>query len=566
MTDKKLTIIILFVLFVACLTTYSPVLNNAFINFDDQDYLTKNVHVQSGLSPANIKWAFTSVVSANWHPLTMISHMADWSLFKDHAGGHHLISLLLHIGSVFLLFLFLKKTTGQTWPAAFAAALFALHPLRVESVAWASERKDVLSLFFGLAALYTYSYYVEKPQLSRYFFCLILFALGLMAKPMLVTLPFILLLMDYWPLARWKKEVIPERNITAEKVPRKTKPTKNKSVRENADSAVLETTAIGQLLREKIPFFILSIASSILTIWAQQKGQALVSLQVVSFPERFMNAAVSYILYVGKMIWPVNLAIFYPYQEGMPLWQLLAALIILLLVTAAVIFYIKKLPFLFVGWFWYLGTLVPVIGLVQVGRQAMADRYTYLPGIGIIIMTVWLLTYLSSDKKILRNILTAIACGILVILSVATWQQCGYWKNSITLHAHALQSTRNNDMAHYCLGSALRDQGNIEGALKNFQEAVRINPDFPDYHNDTAIILSMHYQRHDEAIHHFQQSLQLDPRNSNTHLNLAIVLANKNDVEGALRHFQTAASLDPGNEKAQLALAKFLELTGIKIK
>lgn len=558
--NKKITFIILAVLIAACLASYGRILNNGFVDYDDEDYLTRNINVQSGLSPANIKWAFTAVVSANWHPLTLISHMLDWSLFGDYAGGHHLVSLLLHIGNVLLLFLILSKATGNFWPAAFAAALFALHPLRVESVAWAAERKDVLSMLFGLGSLYAYTFYADKRRPALYYASLVLFVLGLLSKPMLVTLPFVMLLIDYWPLNRMRRTVAAVDTVKNFLSGRKSKRDKNQAGKKNSFVSGKTQPVWRGLLLEKVPFFIFSVASSIVTLWAQQKGTALVSFEVISFPERFINAVNSYVLYLGKILLPVDLTVFYPYPHMIPFWQLLGALLVISLISTASIFYIKKLPFLFVGWFWYLGTLIPVIGLVQVGKQAMADRYTYMPGIGLIIMIVWIVAYLFPVRKIYRNILIAAACIVLVVLSYLTWRQCGYWKNSTEMYNHALRSTKDNDQAHFGLANVLKSEGNIEEALKHYREAVRINPEFPDCHNNIGTILAVNYNQPDDAISHFRKALQIDPYNFNSHLNLAITLANKGEITEAVRHFQTAVDLNPDDENARRALEYTLSL------
>ena len=364
---KKYTYLIIIFLIVASFIAYGRILSNGLINFDDDKYITENNHIKSGINQENIKWAFGTVVSGNWHPLTLLSHMLDWSLFGANASGHHLINLLLHIGNALLLFFFFNRMTKNLWSSAFVAALFALHPLRVESVAWAAERKDVLSMFFGLASFYAYACYVENYKFSKYFLCLILFALSLMAKPMLVTLPFVLLLLDYWPLERWQRALQKELST----------PVKSRDY------------SISRLFWEKAPFLLLTIVSSIVTLWAQNKGGTIASMEGASFLTRIMNAIISYVSYLVKTFWPVNLAVFYPYQFSFPFWQILTSCFILIGITIVVIYAIKKLPFLFVGWFWYLGTLIPVIGLVQVASQAMADRYTYLPSIGIAIMLAW---------------------------------------------------------------------------------------------------------------------------------------------------------------------------------
>ena len=319
---KKYTYLIIIFLIVASFIAYGRILGNGFINYDDIQYITENNHIKSGINPESIKWALSTIDVYYWHPLTWLSHMLDWSLFKEHAGGHHLISLLLHIGSVLLLFFFLYRTTKNIWPSAFAAALFALHPLRVESVAWAAERKDVLSMFFGMACLYTYAFYAENYKLSRYFLCLILFALSLMSKPMLVTLPFVLLLLDYWPIKRWQKVL---------------------------DEPVKRFNLAGKLIWEKVPFIFLTIVLSIVTVWGQNKFGVVIPMKNIPFSARVQNAVISYVLYLEKIFWPVDLAVFYPYEYPFPLWKILFSCFILIGVTIVVIYAIKKLPFLFVG-------------------------------------------------------------------------------------------------------------------------------------------------------------------------------------------------------------------------
>jgi hypothetical protein len=467
--NKKFKYLIIVFLIVASFIAFGRIGANDFISFDDDQYVTENNHIKSGINLESIKWAFTSSHAANWHPLSWLSHMLDWQLFGANASGHHLVSLLLHIGCALLLFLFLSKTTGFLWPSAFVAALFALHPLRVESVAWASERKDVLSLFFGLASLYAYACYVESSRLSKYFISLMFFALSLMAKPMLVTLPFVLLLLDYWPLCRFPKaceqELSPVSNESG-LVKKKVKQRRADSIKEIKMSVPPGNRAkrIRSLLWEKAPFIFLTLLSCIVTIWAQNKGGAIASLEKLPFLERILNAIVSYIAYLMKIFWPVNLAIFYPYEQFLQPWQVFGAASIIIAISIAVIYAIKKAPFLFVGWFWYLGTLVPVIGLMQVGRQAMADRYTYLPSIGIAIMLTWSIVYLLPKVKPLRIIIIPAAL-ILAALTFLTWQQCGYWKNSIILYDHVLKVTKKNDLAHCNLANELVKQKNVKEAI-----------------------------------------------------------------------------------------------------
>lgn len=459
---RSYSCIIIILLIVASCTAFGRIANNDFINFDDDKYITENNYVQSGINQESIKWAFTAIVAGNWHPLTLLSHMLDWSLFGANASGHHLVSLFLHIGAVIFLFLFLYKTTNNPWPAAFAAAFFALHPLRVESVAWASERKDVLSMFFGMASIYAYAFYVESSKLSKYLLCLTLFALALMSKPMLVTLPFVLMLLDYWPLKRWQ----------------------------NALSATAENKfkLAGRLVREKTPFFLLTIASCIITFWAQNKAGATSFGKKLPFVMSGANALISYLAYLGKTFWPVNLAVFYPYELSLPLWKIVISGIILIIITLDVLYYIRKQPFLFVGWLWYLGTLIPVIGLVQVGSQVMADRYTYLPSVGIAIMLAWGIPYFFPSTETKTNILFPAATSFLALMVFLSWMQCGYWKNSIKLFNNTLRVTKNNYLAHNYLGLALFAKGKVDEALYHYNEAIRISPYYAEAYNNRGIV------------------------------------------------------------------------------
>ena len=593
--NKKYKYFIILLLIVFCFIAFGRILGNVFVNFDDEIYITKNQHVQAGINFQTVKWAFESIVSSNWHPLTLLSHALDWQLFGANASGHHLVSLLLHIGGTILLFLFLNKTTSALWPSAFVAALFALHPLRVESVAWAAERKDVLSLFLGLASIYAYAYYVESSKLAKYFIALILFALSLMAKPMLVTLPFVLLLLDYWPLERWQKVSALENaavpvnvSVSGKKKSkhRKTESSADKRITASVSTAEDSKHLMGRLLWEKIPFLFLATVSSIVTIWAQDKGGAIASLQKVQFAERLANALISYIAYLGKIIWPVNLAVFYPYEYSAPGWQIFVCLILLAAISVFAIFYIKKAAFLFVGWFWYLGTLVPVIGFIQVGRQAMADRYTYFPSIGIVIILVWGIFYLWSEVNV-RKMIIIPAAIILAALTFSTWQQCGYWKNSTTLFSHALQVTKNNylahtnlgialvddgktqeaishyraalqikpsdDNTHYNLANALKKQGAIDEAIVHYREAVKWNPNYSKAHNNLGVYLDAQ-GRSDEAIFHYRQASQIEPANPGFHFNLGMALGRKGDLTEAIECFRTAIYLKPDYEDARRAL------------
>ena len=513
--NKKYTYFIVIFLIVVSFIAFSRILGNGFVSFDDYAYITENNHIQSGLDSGTIKWAFSAVVLANWHPLTLLSHVLDWSLFGANASGHHLVNLLLHIGSVLFLFFFLEKTTKSLWPSAFVAALFALHPLRVESVAWAAERKDVLSMFFGMATIYVYAFYVEEHKLSRYFLCLTLFALGLMVKPMLVTLPFVLMLLDYWPLGRWQKALAPVKvpvAVSERSGKKKTKQRKAYSTKEERISTPLvsRSSIIRSLLWEKAPFIFLTIAASIVTLWAQNKGGALISVQRLPFPARVLNAIISYVSYLGKTFWPVDLAVLYPYEYPFPLWQILVSCFILIGITIVVIYALKKLPFLFVGWFWYLGVLFPVIGLMQAGAQAMADRYTYFPSIGIAIMLVWGIPLLFQREDMRKKILFPAGIAVLAILAILTWQQCGYWKNSIELFNHVLHITPDYVTAYYNRGLAYAHLGQQQRAIEDYNEAISRQPDYAIVYNNRGIA---YYKlgQYQHALTDFNEAIRLRP-------------------------------------------------------
>jgi tetratricopeptide (TPR) repeat protein len=545
---KKYVYLIVIFLIVASFIVYGRILGNGFINYDDIQYITENNHIKSGINWESIKWALSSVELYYWQPLTWLSHMLDWSLFKGNAGGHHLISLLLHIGSVLLLFFFLNKTTKNLWPSAFAAALFALHPLRVESVAWAAERKDVLSMFFGLASIYAYACYAEDYKISRYILCLVLFTLSLMAKPMLVTLPFVLLLLDYWPLGRWQKALSPVEAPVASNEIAKKKQNKNRKVDYIKEKKIYESIkssghSISRLLWEKAPFIFLTIVSSIVTLWGQNKFGVVVSMENLPFSARVQNAVISYVSYLGKTFWPVNLAVFYPYEHSFPLWQILTSCLILIVITIVVIYAVKKLPFLFVGWLWYLGTLVPVNGLVQVAGQAKADRFTYLPSVGIAVMLAWGIPSLIKNEAIRKNILLPAGMFVLVILSALTWQECGYWKNSTTLFSRALQVTKDNFQAHNNFGLALFAEGKFEEAIFHYNEAIRLKPDSLPYYNKANAYNELgQYQR---AIENYNQAIKMKPDYADAYNNRGIVYNKLNQQQFAIEDYNEAIRLQP---------------------
>jgi protein O-mannosyl-transferase len=520
---KNYTYLIIIFIIVASYAAFGRIAVNDFINWDDTGYITENYHVQSGISLQNIKWAFTAVMMSNWHPLTWLSHTLDWSLYGDNPSGHHLVSLLLHIGAAIFLFLFLYKATKNVWPSVFAAALFALHPLRVESVAWVAERKDVLSMFFGLASIFVYAFYAENNKLSKYLFCLILFILSLMSKPILVTLPFVLLLLDYWPLGRWQKAL--------------SSPAENRPY------------SAGRLILEKTPFFLLTIASSIVTYWAQNKDSSVTSPGVLPIVTQVANASVSYVAYLEKTFWPFNLAVFYPYEFHLTLGEISTSGFILIIITAVVLYYIKNLPFLFTGWFWYLGTLIPVIGLVQVGRQAMADRYTYLPSIGIAIMLSWSIPLLFPREDIRKKILFPAGIVVLVILSFLTWQQCGYWKNSATLFNHALRMTKDNYIAYNCYGLALFEEGKIEQAIDYYNQAIRISPDYADAFNNKGTAYSK-LGRYQRAIEDYNQAIRLKQNSAWYYYNRGLANNKLGLYQRAIEDYNQAIRITPDYAEA----------------
>ncbi len=521
MINKKCLFIIIVFLIVTSLAAFGRIAGNDFISLDDPGYITKNLNIQSGINQQSIKWAFTTSYFTYWHPVTWISHMVDWRLWGANPSGHHIVSLFLHIGAVILLFLFLYKTTNNIWPSAFAACFFALHPLRVESVAWASERKDVLSMFLGLASIYAYAFYVEKPQLSKYILCLVLFALALMSKPVMVTLPFILMLLDYWPLGRWQKAL--------------------------NESQINRWISAGQLIREKIPFILLSIASSIITFRGQNAAEA-----VAPFPLtlRAANAIESYLVYLGKIFWPVNLAVFYPYDFTLPLWRVIISGFILMAVTITVIYHMKKTPFLFAGWFWYLGAFIPLIGLVQAGGHAITDRHTYLPSIGIAIVLAWGFPFLVKNKNIHKKILFFGGMAIIIILAILTWRQCGYWKNGITLFSHTLMVTKNNDRIHANCGLTFFEKGKINQAIYHFDKAIRIAPYCHDYYMSRAhaYVKAGSYQK---AVEDFNMVIRLKPDYAEAYYERGTLYGKfMGQYQSAIEDFSRAINLKPDFIKA----------------
>ena len=537
-------------LVIMSLVAFWQVQHNDFINLDDNLYITENPSVLSGLTSEGVVWAFTTTRASNWHPVTWLSHMLDVDLFGINPRGHHLMNLAIHITNVLLLFGLLRKMTGALWQSTFAAALFAIHPLHVESVAWAAERKDVLSTFFWMITLWAYLYYIKKPGTGRYLLITLPFALGVMAKPMVVTLPFILLLLDYWPLGRVKF-----RHKSGEKPsPLKTIAPKSKEIMQKTE---------WRIVLEKVPLLLLSIASSAITIFAQRKGGALSGLETYPLWDRIANALTSYVAYVWKMFWPSRLAIFYPYPgDNLPFWMVGGAVLVLAGVTYGVVRSHQAHPYLLVGWFWYLATLLPVIGIVQVGWQARADRYTYLPFIGLCVMLAWGIPNLLPIKSVYQKWLVGISSSIMLFaLMVTTWVQVGYWRNSVSLFEHTLEVTEKNYLAHMNLGSALVAAGRLQEAEVQFSKVLEIIPNHERTHYNLGVALALQGKTND-AIVHYSEALRLNPNQADTHNNLGAALADLGKVQEAIDHYIQAVRINPNHDKAQFNLGLLLANQG----
>jgi tetratricopeptide (TPR) repeat protein len=535
---------------VAVFAVYAQVATHAFINFDDPIYVTENPQVRTGLTLDGISWAFSTFHDSNWFPLTWLSHMLDVQFFGVDSGWHHLMNIVMHALSTLLLFIVLRRITGARWPSAFVALIFAIHPLHVESVAWIAERKDVLSTLFWMLTLLGYSDYVRRPTRARYVLTLVVFCLGLMAKPMLVTLPVVLILLDLWPFRR------------------------------------------GLRIVEKIPFFVAALASSIVAYVAHQRGGAVATLEIIPLAGRIENALVTYVVYILKTFWPAHLAIFYPYPLQSLVIPAILSAIALIIVTALVVLAYKHRPYLAVGWFWYLVTLLPVIGIIQTGSQARADRYTYIPTIGLTIAIVW---GTAELLKTWPRVQTALATAIALALFTLTWFQVATWRDDFTLYRHAISAVPNNYIAYYNLASALEAEGQTDEAVIQLREAVRVRPYYvparaelgqvlaSQGHTDealtelrTAVRLRpddpvAHYRlgsvlgslgRNNEAAVEFAETVRLQPNNPDAHYNLGLALAQQDHLPDAAREFAATVGLRSDDADAHFNLGIALARLG----
>ena len=522
-------------LIAANLIVYASLQHHGFVNFDDGDYVGENPMVARGLTWHGVSWAFTTGYASNWHPLTWLSHMLDVQLYGLNPGPHHLTNLLFHIANTLLLFGLLHRTTGALGRSAFVAGLFAVHPLHVESVTWVAERKDVLSTLFAMLTLWAYVAFTRRPSLHRYLAVFLLFALGLMAKPMLVTLPFVMLLLDFWPLGRLAPALPASR------------------------PAPSRGRAIWVLVREKVPLLALTVVSSIVTFVVQRRGGSVMSLDAIPLGVRAANALVSYVAYTGKMLWPARLAVFYPYVRPLPGWWVAGASLGLLAVSVAVLWLGPRHPYLPVGWFWYVGTLVPVIGLVQVGSQPIADRYTYVPLIGLFIVVAWGVSDLAIRRPLGRVALPIAAGVVLLACAITARAQLQNWESSKALWEHALAVTTGNNVARNNLGNVLAKQGEFDDAIVQYSAALRIKPDYAFAHNNLGRVLA-NQGRISEAIEHYSAALRIEPDYADAHNNLGIVLAGQGKLDEAIAHYSRALRAKPDFADAHnnlgIALAK----------
>jgi protein O-mannosyl-transferase len=522
-SKKSIRLSVFFISLILILLTtaiYWQVQGFDFVNYDDTEYVSENPHIQKGVSSDSILWALTTCYFSNWHPLTWMSYMLDFQLFGLWAGGFHFVNLLFHLVNALLLFFLFRKMTGQIWQSGFLAIVFALHPLHVESVAWVSERKDVLSAFFWILTIHAYLRYVGRPVWNTYVYVVIFFVMGLMSKPMVVTLPFVLLLLDFWPLRRFGLDA-QENKLNLK---------------------------ISGLIREKIPLFLLTLVSAGITFYAQKHGGAVRSFDHLPLDKRLANITISYIDYITKFIYPNKLAIFYPYPDMIPWWKIISAIMTLALLTGLAIRFMHRSRYVIVGWLWFLGTLVPVIGLIQVGSQSMADRYMYLPMIGLSIIVAWGFPDLLAPIRRKRAVIGAMAVIIIPIASAITWRQIGYWQNSITLFSHAVKTMPDNILAHAKLGETLSKQGKFMQAIAHYKFVLKKKPT----HHDALINMGLtllNMKNPSEAIGFFNQVLEIKQDDSQALRLTGYAMAAQGNYEKAIPYYEIALSIEPSNSE-----------------
>ena len=516
--------LIVLLLALATLVVFLPVGSHQFVNYDDTDYVTENPFVKNGLNWPDIRWAFTAFHAGNWHPLTWISHMIDCTLFGPNAGAHHFVNVLFHALNAALLFVLLWRWTSRLWPCAFIAALFAWHPLHVESVAWIAERKDVLSTFFALLTLLSYTKLAREKCRRSYWLAVLFFAFGLMAKPMLVTLPFVLLLVDFWPLNRMRDAEYGMRNLKL-------------------------------LVLEKVPFFVLTAISCVLTFFAQKQGEAVVSLARMSLRYRLENAPLAMAGYLQKLFMPDHLCVIYPLPPHIPLWQVLVSLTLLLLISTFAWRCRQAHPYVLMGWLWFIGTLVPVIGLVQVGGQAMADRYTYIPSIGFFIAVVFLLADFAAKIQTPKIIAAGFAAAVLTGCVLATEYQLQFWRDSESLFRRAIAVTTDNDIALLNLGVALDVQSRFDEALTVYQASEKIDGGRHQIHNNLGNVFDK-LGRHVESLAEYQQAVQLRPNDAFLHNSVGSEFAALGQYDAAMKEFAEAQRLNPNYAQPHMEIAK----------
>lgn len=512
--------------------------SHEFVNIDDSVYVTKNPYIKDGLTVDSIRWAFTSLHAEFWHPITWLSYMLDTELYGMQPGGYLLTNLILHILNTILLYIFLKNTTGFIWRSALVASLFAIHPLHVESVAWIAERKDLLSSFFWMLTMLFYATYANHPNWKKYIIFSIFFILGLMSKPMLVTLPCVLLLLDFWPLGRIGL------------------------IHKDNNKKETNQVPISKAILEKLPLLIISIFFSLVALYAQKSGHGIASADLFPYKARIANALLAYTGYLKNTFYPFDLAVFYPYTFHFFFWGIILSLFLLISITLFAIYRIKHQPYLITGWLWFLGTLAPVIGIIKFGGAfSMADRYTYIPLIGIFIIIVWGVCDIWNRLSFQKSFQAIITALILMILMITSWMQVSYWKNSITLFERALQVTNNNFLAHKNLGRAYIDEGRIDLAFPHFQSALKIKPNNPTAHLNLGTCY-LFYGEFDKAVKYFKRSLDIVPNYQKARINLDKAVSAQKNIDMAISILKTSIKLNNNDPIPHYNLANLYKQKG----